>query len=568
MGQFLNMPKLDMSMEEGRLLKWLCAEGDELAKGDPAFEVETGKVNLEVDAIVEGRILKIYKSEGDVVAVNTPVAFVGIDGEEVPELPVTKDSEKATDITSKDSTVKDQANKKANNILRYDICIIGGGPGGYVSAIKAAQLGFKVALIEVDKLGGTCLNWGCIPTKSLVHHSKVWDTIKNARSYGIDTGDISFSWSKIINRKDGVVVSLRNGVEGLLKKNKIEIYNGYGRLVNCNTVEVNNISLEADNIIIATGTTSSTIPIKTKGNVNLLDVKDVLSIKKLPSSISIVGGGVIGVELACILASFGVKVTIIEIMTTILAGLDEDIVDFIVQELKDKGVDIKTASTIDYIEERDGSKIIALDDNSHIVSEEVLIAVGRKPNTDMIGKLDIKLDSKGYIEVDKKLRTNIENIYAIGDITNKMQLAHVASHQGIVAVENIFGKTVDMKYDIIPNCIFSDPEIACVGMTEKEALAKGIPTKSFRLPFTAIGKALAIDDTRGFVKLVVDDRWNEIVGAHIIGPHATQIIPEIVTTMELEGTVEDISKIVHAHPTLAESVMEASMGILGDAIHF
>lgn len=574
MGQFLNMPKLDMSMEEGKLLKWLCAEGDVIAKGDSAFEVETGKVNLEVDSIVEGKILKIYREEGEVVEVNTPVAFVGSEGEEIPELPSKEkivEEEKAEDIAlaknAQEQIIEPKVESDNKESEIYHVCVIGGGPGGYVAAIKAAQLGGKVALIEGDKLGGTCLNWGCIPTKSLVHHSRTWNNIKNAKEHGFSIKGSSFSWEKIISDKDRVVTSLRQGVSGLLKKNNVDVFKGFGNMLNENTIEVNGEKISAKNIIIATGTKSSEIKINTVGNVKFKDIKDVLSMKELPKRLTIIGGGVIGVEMASILASFDVEVSIVEIMPTILPMLDKDVTELLTSELDKKGVYIKTGTSIVNIEAFKGQYIINLDDKKQIYTDDILLAVGRTPNSESFKGLGISCDSKGYIFVDEHLRTNKPNIYAIGDITNKVQLAHVASHQGIVAAENIFGKDEVMHYDHIPNCVFTDPEIACVGLTEGQCKEKGLPIKVFSFPFLALGKALAINDTRGFVKLIVDERFNEIVGAHIIGPDANLLIAEITAIMDLEGTVDDVTKIIHAHPTLSEAVMESALGILGGAIH-
>lgn len=566
MGQFMIMPKLDMSMKEGKLLKWMCKEGDKIEKGDTVFEVETGKVNLEVEAIVEGTVLNLYRKEGEMVEVNSPIAFVGQEGEEIPSL----------ENNSKDQVEKEESIKKIETQVetaseQYDLCVIGAGPGGYVAAIRAAQLGAKVAVIEKEKLGGTCLNWGCIPTKSLVHHAKVWNTIKNAEKYGFKSKDSVFDWEKIINRKDKVVKTLVDGINKLFTKNRIELIKGKAEILTGNKIKVKNKDKEdiilAKNIIIATGTESSSVKIPTEGNVKFKDIKEILDLTSLPKKLCIIGGGVIGVEMASIFSEFGVEVSIVEMIPKLIPMMDNDVIGLLQQEFKEKGINVYTKTTVEKVIENNKRYKVHLSNGNSIDSDEILVAIGRKPNNDSFKNIKLKTDDKGYIKVDNKLRTNIENIYAIGDITNKLQLAHVASHQGIAAVENMFGEESEMRYDVVPNCIFTDLEIGSVGITEEEAENRKLPYKTFKFPFMALGKALASDDTRGFIKIIADERWSEILGAHIIGPDAANLIAEIAVVMELEGTVHELSDIIHAHPTLSEGIMEAAAGIANKAIH-
>lgn len=567
MGQFMIMPKLDMSMEEGKLLKWMCKEGDKIEKGDPVFEVETGKVNLEVEAIVEGTILKLYREEGETVEVNAPIAFVGQEGEEIPSLEnSSKDQNEKEEVIIKETETEEETISK-----QYDLCVIGAGPGGYVAAIKAAKLGAKVAVVEKEKLGGTCLNWGCIPTKSLVHHADVWNKIKNAENYGFSIKDLGFDWEKIINRKDKAVETLVDGISKLFMKNRIKLIKGTAEILAENKVKIKNKDKEdiirAKNIIIATGTESSSIKIPTEGNVRFKDVKEILDLTSLPKRLCIIGGGVIGVEIASIFSAFGVEVSIVEMMPKLIPMMDNDVIDLLQQELKGKGINICTEVMVEKVTENNKTYKVHLSNGNTIDSDEILVAIGRKPNNDLFKNIKLNTDDRGYIKVDNRLRTNIENIYAIGDITNKLQLAHVASHQGIIAVENMFGEEKEMKYDIVPNCIFTDPEIGSVGITEEEAKSRRLPYKTFKFPFMALGKALASDDTRGFIKIIADERWGEILGAHIIGPDAAHLIAEIVAVMELEGTVYELADTIHAHPTLSEGIMEAAAGITNDAIH-
>jgi dihydrolipoamide dehydrogenase len=562
------MPKLDMSMEEGKLLKWMCKEGDRIEKGDPVFEVETGKVNLEVEAIVEGSILKIYRNEGEVVDVNDPIAFIGQEGEEIP--PLDNNAENEVHKEEPKDIEENRINEEASS-NQYDLCVIGAGPGGYVATIRAAQLGAKVVVVEKEKLGGTCLNWGCIPTKALVYHADVWNKIKNAENYGFSTKDSSFDWGKIISRKDKAVSTLVDGVNKLFIKNKIKLIKGTAEILDKNKIRINTGAKEdiisTKNIIIATGTESSTVNIPTQGNVKLKDVKEILDLQSLPKKLCIIGGGVIGVEIASIFSTFGVEVSIVEMMPKLIPMMDNEVIDVLKQEFKGKGINIYTETTVEKIVENNKAYRIDLSNGKTIDSDEILVAIGRKPNNELFKNINIRTDKKGYIEVDNKLKTNIENIYAIGDITNKLQLAHVASHQGIVAVENMFGEEKEMKYDIVPNCIFTDPEIASVGITEEEAKNRKLPYKAFKFPFMALGKAVASDDTRGFIKIIADERWGEIIGAHIIGPDAAHLIAEVVAVMELEGTVYELADTIHAHPTLSEGIMEASAGILDKVIH-
>lgn len=554
MGKFMTMPKLDMSMEEGIIVDWMVKVGDKTERGDIVVEIETGKLSLEVDnPTAEGIVLAIYAEPGETIKVNEPIMYIGEAGETPPS--VEKKGQGADSTAAPASAGSD-----------YDLAIIGGGPGGYVCAVRAAQLGAKVVIFEKESLGGVCLNRGCIPTKALVRNAEAWQDVLNADEMGISLSNPTFDWSKILKRKDKVVHTLVSGVEGLLKKNKVDIVTSEASLAAGNMITAAGKTYSAANIVLATGTKPLEIPFDNDGSVKVYNSAELLAIDKLPESIVIVGGGVIGVEMASIYAAFGVKVTVVEMLDSIIAMADTEVAELLSSELKKAGVEIMTSSGFNGVK---GGKAV-LSDGSTVAAEAVLIAVGRKPVTAGLGTdTGVKLSAKGFIETDDNLKTSADGIYAIGDITGRWQLAHVASAQGIQVAEMLFGgKDAKVNYNAVPSCIFTRPEIAWAGMTEAEAKAKGLPVKVGKFPFKAIGKALAAGETEGFVKVIADERWDEILGVHIIGPHASDLVAEAGAAIALESTAEELASAVHAHPTLAEAVMEACEAVHGKAIHF
>ncbi|MDC7225652.1 MAG: dihydrolipoyl dehydrogenase [Spirochaetales bacterium] len=568
MGKFMTMPKLDMSMEEGIIVDWMVKVGDTTERGDIVVEIETGKLSLEVDnPTADGVILALYAEPGDTIKVNEPIMYIGEEGEEPPA--VEKSRPEAQDGAAALKTVETEdstASKADPAAPGYDLAVVGGGPGGYVCAIRASQLGARVVLFEKDAIGGVCLNRGCIPTKALVRNAEAWQEVLNAAEMGISLSDPSFDWSKILARKDKVVHTLVSGVEGLLRKNNVEVISGEAAVSAGGKITSGGKTYAAANVVLATGTRPLEIPFENDGSVKVYNSAELLSIEKLPESIVIVGGGVIGVEMASIYAAFGVKVAVVEKLDSIIAMADAEVAELLTAELKKSGVDIKTSAGFKAVK---GGRVL-LDSGDAIEAEAVLIAVGRKPVTDSLGAdAGVKLDAKGFIETDDSLKTSVDRIYAIGDITDRILLAHVASAQGIQVAEQLFdGKDAKVNYNAVPSCIFTKPEIAWVGMTEAEARAGGIPIKVGKFPFKAIGKALAAGDTEGFVKVIVDERWGEILGIHIIGPHAADLVSEAGAAIHLESTVEELASAVHAHPTLAEAVMEACEAVHGKAIHF
>jgi len=456
--------------------------------------------------------------------------------------------------------------------FKYDIIIIGGGPGGYPAAIYAAKNNAKVAIIEKEELGGTCLNKGCIPTKTFIKSAGLYNDMKSSQQFGITAEGVSFKWDKILKNKNKVVKGLTNGVQALLKSNGIDIYKGKGTLIDNNTVKIegnNNETITGANIVIATGSKPATIPVKGSDLGGVITSDEALDLENLPESLAIIGGGVIGVELGYVFRTFGVDVTIIEMLPEILPKQDVDAIKVVKDSLQKIGIKILTETKLLGIE-RTGEMLKVNFDTTNgqdsIIAENVLISAGRKSEIDVINGLSIVTDKQGIV-VDEYMRTNISNIYAIGDVTGKVMLAHVATHQALVAVKNILGKETKMNYNVIPSCIYTNPELASVGLTEEEARINYGSVRVGLFPFAASGKAKTIGETDGFVKIICDEKYNEILGVHIVGAHATELIAEACLAIKMECTAEELADTIHAHPTLAEAVMEASEAVTGFAIH-
>jgi len=458
--------------------------------------------------------------------------------------------------------------------LSYKVVIIGGGPGGYVAAIRAAQMGARVALVEKDEVGGTCLNWGCIPTKALVAGAETLHKIRRAEEFGIRVGEVSIDYARLVERKDTVVNKLVSGVHYLLKKNKVEFIRGTAKLAGPGKVVVSlqdggTAELAAENIILATGTRPALIDAFGYDGERVITSNEALSLKEIPDALLIIGGGVVGCEFACIFAEMGCRVTIAEAMPSILPLIERDASRQMQTLLKRKGINIKTKVKIEKVE-KSGDKVTAiLEGGDTIEADKILISIGRVMNTSGLGleEAGVRLGQRGEVLVDEHLATGVPGIYAIGDITGKIQLAHVASAQALVAVDNIMGQPRQMNYDVVPNCIFTMPEVAGVGLTTQQCEEKGIKPRVGKFPFMASGKAAAMGETDGFVKILADPATDKVLGVHIVGPHATDLIAEAALAMELGATVEQMTQVIHAHPTLAESILEAAEAVHGRAIH-
>ena len=454
--------------------------------------------------------------------------------------------------------------------FQYDVAVLGGGPGGYVAAIRAAQLGGKTVLIEKDKLGGTCLNWGCIPTKALLHSAETYQTVLHAAANGVYASDVTFDYQVMVDRKNSIVSQMGNGIKTLVRQAGVTLLSGEGRLQDRHTILVNGEAVTAKSIILATGSEPARPPIQGIDSRGVLDSNSLLALGNCPETLLIIGGGVIGVEFATVFQSLGKQVTILEMMDSILPGIDQDVIQVMTRHLQKNGVQIITGAKVLSLQ-HDGDVICQYEkvgETKSIHAQTVLVAVGRKPVTSGIGLENVGLETqRGFMVVDEQMRTAIENIYAIGDITGQSQLAHVASAQGLVAAANATGNNKRISYDIIPVCIYSNPEIALIGLDEKQALAKGYRIKTGKCPASVNGKSKILGEAEGFVKIITDEKTGEILGAQIVGARATDMIAEIGVLMKAEGTVDELADTIHPHPTISEMVMEAAHDVEGLSCH-
>lgn len=458
-----------------------------------------------------------------------------------------------------------------------DVIIIGGGPGGYVAAIRAGQLGGKVILIEKDDLGGVCLNRGCIPTKVMLSTADVYDTVLNrSKEFGITVGDVSLDYAKALDRRNKVVKQLVSGVGFLMKKHNVQVIKGTAKLTSRTEVEVTladgkKQSVSARNIIIATGSEPVTLPIPGLEGENIWDSDGALNATAVPKSLLVIGGGAIGVEWGYMFAKLGAQVTIVELMSQLLPLTDAEVAAELKKVLEKDGIKILTESRVTKVERKKGleaATVLTGESEQQIEAEKILVAVGRRPLSANLGieELGIATD-KGRIVVNERMQTNVPGIYAIGDVVGGLLLAHKASEEGVVAAENIMGRDSRMSYKSIPSAVYTTPEVATVGLSEDQAKEQGIDCKVGKFFFRANGKALGLGERDGFVKFVVDAKYGEVLGCHMIGPHVTDLIHEVVIGMDSEATVEVIGRAVHAHPTLSEVVKEAALDVSGESIH-
>lgn len=456
----------------------------------------------------------------------------------------------------------------------YDVVIVGSGVGGYVAAIRASQLGMKSALVERAELGGTCLNWGCIPSKALLRNAEVVGILEHADEFGIAFDNLRLDFGKAIDRSRQIVKRLTDGVSFLLKKNDVRVYEGSGALTDANTVEVRGAgeTLTAENIVIATGAQFRQLPnLPIDGKV-VITSREALALRSAPRKAVIVGGGATGAEFAYLWAKYGSDVTLVELLPRLAPSEDEDVSSQLERSFRRQGITSLTGSSVDGVAVTEDTAMVTVTNQrgtSQIECDTILVAVGAQGNIDGIGLDAAGVETaRGYIPIGEMMETNVENIYAIGDVTGKMLLAHVASAQGVTAVEHMAGLDPQpLDYDFMPRAIYCRPQIGSFGLTEAQATERGYRVKSGKFPFAASGKALALGESEGFVKVVIDEEIGDILGAHMIGAEVTEFLGELGMARLLESTSKELGWLVHPHPTLSEAIKEAALAADGEAIH-
>ena len=458
----------------------------------------------------------------------------------------------------------------------YDLIILGGGPAGYAAGIRAGQLGKKAVVIEMERAGGTCLNWGCIPSKALLKSAETFQNFKHAEDLGISCGDISYDFEKIIQRSRGVADQMGGGIEFLFKKNKVDYIVGRGMVRTAEEVEITEGKdagkiVTGGKVMIATGCKPRSLDKVAVDGERVMTSREALAMKKQPKSIAIMGAGAIGAEFAYFLNAFGTKVTLVEMLPKVLPVEDTEVSDALLKSFKKQGIDCRTSTRVEKIEVKDESVVLSMakgDDTEQLEVESLLLAIGVVPNLEGAVSEDLKLElDRGYLKVDENYQTSTPGIYATGDIVGPPWLAHVATYRAIQAVNGMFEHSKPIPFDAFPGCTYCQPQVASIGITEEKAKDEGFDYKIGKFPFAASGKAVAVNHSEGFVKVIVDEKYGEILGAHIIGSDATELITEYGLAMNLEATVDEIHGTIHAHPTMSEALAEAAAAAHGEAIH-
>jgi len=561
------MPKAGSEMEEGQIVKWLKKEGDKVEAGDVILEIMTDKVNMEIEAEASGTLLKILKHDGEIVPVTTTIAYIGDEGDVIPETDSESIKEEVKEkpeekLEEKQVEVKAETKKELKD-GEYDVVVIGGGPAGYYSAIRAAQKGAKVAIAENNKFGGTCLNRGCIPTKTYLQNVEDIERIKASSKRGIilENDNATVDVAKALKFKNSIVKKLTAGVEFLLKSNSVEMFKETA-YINSN----GNVTLESGKELVCgsaifAGGSKCVKNIKGSENSNVIDTDEALDLKEAPESLVIIGADYIGVEMAQIFSSFGSKVTVVERKNSAIELIDSEVSSILIKSLEKSGIKFIFGKEITEIS---GEKVLA--GSEEVASAKVILVTTRE--ADLTALKDVKLEvSNGNVVANEKMQSSLKNVYVPGDVNGKNLLAHAAFKMGdIVASEIVEGKSDKYNNNIIPRAIYTYPEIGSVGLTEEEA-KKSYDVKVGKFNYGANGRALAHGDSSGMVKIISDARYGEILGAHIVGPRASELINEVSILMQSEVIVEEAIKMVFGHPTFSEAIYEAIADVEGVSVH-
>lgn len=551
------MPKLGLTMTEGTVEAWLKNEGDEVKEGEKLFSVSTDKLTNDIEATVSGKLLKILVPAGETVACLTPVAVIGAEGESYAAAP------------AKTAAPAKAEEKSAEG---GGVLVIGGGPGGYVAAIRAAQLGAKVTLAERAEIGGTCLNRGCMPTKALLHSSEVYELATNSVDIGIIGRDVAVDWPRVQATRQSVSDKLTGGVRALMRANKVTVVEGEAKFTGPKTVKVGDKTLNPDKIIIAVGSKPVMPPIPgLKECPACIDSTACLKLDHIPESLVVIGGGVIGVELGSVYRRFGSKVSVLELQDRILPQMDGELAELAAAQLVAEGMDLRTGAKVTRVDTTtNGAAVHAEIGGKDTVfeAEKVLVCVGRSPNLEGLGldKAGIAVEG-GFIKVDKRLETSVPGVFAVGDCSGRLMLAHAAMAMGEAAAENAMGGEAGFNEDKSPACAYVGPEIAGVGYTEERAKELGIEYIVGRFPTSANGRSLVSGCTGGLIKVLAGPKFGEILGVHILAPSATELIEEAALAIRLEATLDELTDTIHCHPTVAEALREAALAAQKRAIH-
>ena len=554
------MPKLGLTMTEGTVDEWKKTEGDAVKEGEVLFSVSTDKLTNDIEAPASGTLLKIIAKAGDPVPVLAPVAFIGEPGEKI-DLP------EAAAPAAAPAAGAAPAAAEGGSVL-----VIGGGPGGYVAAIRAAQLGAKVTLVEKADIGGTCLNRGCMPTKAMLHAADTYDEAVHSDGIGIIGRDVEIDWTKVQAYRASTVEKLTSGMRALMKANKIKVIEGEARFTGPKTVAAGGETVTADKVIIAAGSYPIIPPIPgVAASKACIDSTQCLSLDHIPESMVVIGGGVIGLELGSAYKKFGTKVTVVEMLPRLLPLMDGELTALVQAQMINMGLDIHTDSKVLSVEDTDKGakvKVQCPDGEKTCEAEKVLLCVGRGPNTASLdlAKAGIK-EEKGFIVTDDKMETNVPGVYAIGDCNGKLMLAHAAMAMGEVAAENAMGGERTFLASESPSCAYVGPEFGGVGFTEEQLKEQGIEYKVGKFPTVANGRSLVMGHTDGMVKVLAGKQYGEILGVHILAPRANDLIEEAALAIKLEATLDEFDQTIYCHPTVSEAVHEAALAADKKAIH-